>query len=234
MNVNAAPFVPKSQAFVPQQVQPFQTHLTDHYAGQWQPVVMYVPVTLYQPVPMMTNTLDATYNHFDPYGGYNAFATNGTYGTFSSYPMTMPFHMQSGPLQVPQQSLEILQQWPTGSENQQNTPQQEDVPHGLSLDQLQRSDVLEYISQQKEWTPLESDLFAIAKRETEERDLSFFYHNEDQRRTYNHYICQARNLLHPLPDKEITIDVSVLERCVNGSDYCGNDHYELNELLFTE
>lgn len=159
MNVNATPFVPRGYVQPQQQPVFYYPQFFGNGNGYYfqQPMVLYVPVTIYPPQTV----------YYDPYF------------------------------------------------NNQNCFQAQEEPHGLSMDELQRMETLDYLSQQKEWTPLWSELFDLAKKETEERDLKNFFREEDRRKSHVRRLCEMRNLLHPIPEKEIMIDVSVLERQVN-------------------
>lgn len=84
-------------------------------------------------------------------------------------------------------------------------------PTGLTESQIIANETLEYLSQQKEWTPLWSDLFAAAQKETEEKDLQKFFEMEARRKQRNDYVCQLRCLIHPIPEKPVMVDVSLIE-----------------------
>lgn len=172
MNVNATPFIPRGYG------QPVSFYPC-YYVQQ--PMVVYVPVTIY-PQP------------YAPFPPYDPYFTNA------------------------------------------NVAQPSEEPRGLSIDEIQRMETIDYLSQQKEWTPLWSELFDLAKKEAEERDLNRFFEQEDRRKFLSNRICRERNLLHPVPSKEVSIDVLALEKKVNPVDnYYTNpeNHTSYNELLYS-
>lgn len=133
------------------------------------------------------------------------------------YPTYQYYYYTYDPYQYPYQQQQNPYDQYTWWYSAPQTVPFENVPQGLTFEQLQTNEIVNDLYHQEEWTPVWSQTFQMAQQASIDRDIAEYETKESWRKKKNDSICAQRQLQHPIPEKLVMIDVDYLESLVNES-----------------